>query len=169
MNIRQAKYTDIVAMAEVHVHACKQAYQGIQSQQHLDSLCIDTRIKEIQMGWGQKSRTTLVLEHNNTLLGFSRLGPSKDEGSAEHIGELYSIYLHPKYWGQGLGHFILSETIEVFQNRGFLEIRIYVLKQNERAIQFYQNAFFSVDEDVQKQCVLLDGSCITSIRMSRIL
>lgn len=57
---------------------------------------------------------------------------------------LSKLYLHPDYWGLGLGGRVLEWLSEAAINVGAQCIDLYVFRQNLRAIQAYQRAGFHV-------------------------
>lgn len=61
--------------------------------------------------------------------------------------QLTRLYLHPDYWGRGIGACCLSEVIRRGQEIQANRIEIYVLRTNERAIRAYQRAGFRLDRE----------------------
>ncbi|MEY2696735.1 MAG: hypothetical protein RL333_873 [Pseudomonadota bacterium] len=57
---------------------------------------------------------------------------------------LSKLYLHPDYWGLGLGCRVLQRVSEVAIEAGATCIDLYVFRRNLRAIQAYQRAGFRV-------------------------
>ena len=57
---------------------------------------------------------------------------------------LSKLYLHPDYWGLGLGCRVLQRVSEVAIEAGVTCIDLFVFRQNLRAIQAYQRAGFRV-------------------------
>ena len=61
--------------------------------------------------------------------------------------QLTRLYLHPDYWGRGIGACCLSEVIRRGQEIQANRIEIYVLRTNERAIRAYLRAGFHLDRE----------------------
>lgn len=57
---------------------------------------------------------------------------------------LSKIYLHPDYWGRGLGGWVLQSMTDVGLSAGVRTIDLYVFRRNTRAIRAYERAGFSV-------------------------
>lgn len=59
--------------------------------------------------------------------------------------ELYAIGIHPKYTGHGLGRFLLDVTLVRMAQHDPSRVSLYVDGDNERAVQLYLRAGFTVD------------------------
>ena len=59
--------------------------------------------------------------------------------------ELYAIGIHPEYAGHGLGQFLLDVTLARMAQHDPSRVTLYVDGDNERAVQLYLRAGFTVD------------------------
>ena len=57
-------------------------------------------------------------------------------------GEVVSLYLLPEYMGRGLGKALLPAAVERLKERGFRDILLWVLEENQRARRFYEKYGF---------------------------
>ena len=57
---------------------------------------------------------------------------------------LSKLYLHPDYWGKGLGHDVLLSVSEIAQDQGADRIQLFVFRKNTRAVRAYLRAGFRV-------------------------
>lgn len=57
---------------------------------------------------------------------------------------LSKLYLHPDYWGRGLGAWVLQAVSEAAEEVWAEYIDLYVFRRNRRAIQAYQRAGFRI-------------------------
>lgn len=57
---------------------------------------------------------------------------------------LSKLYLHPDYWGRGLGGWVLRSVSAAAIGAGAEGMDLFVFRQNLRAIKAYQRAGFSV-------------------------
>ncbi|MFN2169283.1 MAG: GNAT family N-acetyltransferase, partial [Anaerolineae bacterium] len=88
----------------------------------------------------------LVADGRAGLLGFAAFGPSRDDDlDPSQVGEIYAIYLLPKAWGQGHGSALLRQALDKLQAQGLDETTLWVLRDNQRAIDFYQAHGFQAD------------------------
>jgi GNAT superfamily N-acetyltransferase len=87
-------------------------------------------------GW-----STFVAERDGLVVGFTSVGPSRDERG---LGELYAIYVDPDEWSTGAGRALIERAEE--QLRGdYEEVTLWVLEQNPRARRFYEHAGWAED------------------------
>jgi len=140
--LRRAHPDDAGAIAEVHVRAWKGAYPGLLPQDYLDALHPEDRVGM----WAEALGTSpwpvvLVAEDEGLVRGFCSFGPSQD-GDADPavVGELYTIYVDPDAWGEGLGRALLEAATAGLTEAGFAEATLWVLGVNEAARGFYDHA-----------------------------
>jgi len=57
------------------------------------------------------------------------------------------IQVQEDHWGEGLGHGILQDAIDLATARGRTILTLTVTKSNRRAMTLYQHAGFVLDED----------------------
>ena len=77
------------------------------------------------------------IENNQEIIGTAVLCKTEHEGEAN----LISFYLLPDRIGQGFGHMFYNAIEADLKNRGFQNCVIDVLKNNKRAIHFYEAYF----------------------------
>jgi ribosomal protein S18 acetylase RimI-like enzyme len=151
MNVRRAQPEDAALITETHVLGWQGGYRGLLPQDYLDGM---------QAGGGRLERWARTLEspdwsrggvlvaerEDGQLAGFAHFGATRDEDDDQaRVGEVYSIYLAPIAWGQGLGRALMSAALEHLAAAGYGEATLWVLDTNARARRFYAAAGFSVD------------------------
>jgi ribosomal protein S18 acetylase RimI-like enzyme len=146
MSIRRAELSDEKSIATVLVAAWTIAYRRLVPDDVLDHLSVEDserRWRErIAAPWGH----IFVAEQESCIVGFAACGSSQDEDSdREQVGEIYAIYVHPDQWRQGYGTALVGEAIKCLREDGFEEVTLWVLKENQEAIRFYEAAGFEAD------------------------
>lgn len=68
-------------------------------------------------------------------VGFAAAGPSE---APEADWSLYAIYVHPEWWGEGVGTHLLGRVERWVRGRGGRRVRLVVLQDNDRAVRFYE-------------------------------
>jgi GNAT superfamily N-acetyltransferase len=142
MEVRRATAEDAPGIARVQERGWQAAYRHIFPAEELDRggfIHVDRwseRLVRPPAGW-----TTLVAEHDGQVVGFTSVGPSRDETG---IGELYAIYVDPEQWSTGTGR-ALIERAEQQLRAEYGEVTLWVLEDNPRAREFYERAGWSVD------------------------
>lgn len=60
-------------------------------------------------------------------------------------GEVISFYTHPDERGKGYGGLLIEEAVRRLGEAGYENVFVFVLRENERARQFYANHGFAWD------------------------
>lgn len=166
MNIREAIAADARAIATVHVQSWQAAYQGIVPATYLQSLSIEKREAIWRELLLKKASETFVAENQGVVQGWINIGPSRDADAHAQTAEVWALYVDPMYWAQGIGTALWTEAAMRFTQMGFAEATLWVLRDNQRAIRFYQAAGFRIDEGKEQ---ILDGggAKLVEIRLRR--
>lgn len=144
--------------AYVHCMAWKEAYRGILSQEFLDGRTLEfseeRSLRAFRMGMH-----TLLAKDGDKVIGFADYGPYRGD-DLPGAGEVYAIYLLSSHYSQGIGAGLMNAALQAMPNCD--TIAVWVLKDNERAIRFYERFGFRFDGTSQ---VLDLGSPTTDLRM----
>lgn len=137
--LRPAVPADAVACATMHAACWREAYGP-----YVDGALLEERLGETAKWTAAWTRhlvdcpPRVLAEVDGDLVGFSVVGPSRDEDAATPH-ELYAIYTRAAYWGTGLGQ-VLWEAV-----RPDGPCSLWVLEANERAQGFYRRNGFVAD------------------------
>jgi GNAT superfamily N-acetyltransferase len=148
MRIRTATGTDAEGIARVQERGWQAAYRHVFPLEELDRGGFiqvarwRERLLRPPAGW-----STFVAERNGTIVGFTSVGPSRDERG---IGELYAIYVDPDEWSTGTGR-ALIERAEEQLHADYAEVTLWVLEDNPRARRFYERAGWTLDGGVKSE------------------
>jgi GNAT superfamily N-acetyltransferase len=151
MNVRRAQPQDAALIAETHVLAWQGGYRGLLPQDYLDGMQAGGRRLErwtraLESPDWSRGGVLVVERGDGQLAGFANFGATRDEDDdPARVGEVYSIYLAPVAWGQGLGRALMSAALEHLAAVGYGEATLWVLDTNVRARRFYAAAGFSAD------------------------
>ena len=80
----------------------------------------------------------------------------------EGCGEIVSLYLLPEYMGKGYGKELLNFVTAELSAKGFQEIFLWVLEENNRARGLYERYGFLRAEDVVEEKI--GGKNVREIR-----
>lgn len=141
MNIRLATPEDILAMATVNVETRREKYVGIFPAELL-ARASPERIAERWMknlfaepnppgGFG------LVAEEEGVVIGFVMAGPARDTALGAS-GEMYTLYVLPRFHRQGIGFMLLQEAARYLQQQGHSAFYLWVLTANLPSRAFYE-------------------------------
>ena len=165
LTIRPATLNDAQSIARIRVQGWRFAYQGLISQDYLDSLSAaeDTermrgylsqlpqnsppsRSASVQGSGDGEKRSFMLAVRDDAVLGFCRFSaaPDKDDRAERAVpggtlnGRLHSLYIDPETLGQGIGHTLMSHALSTFAAWGCERATLWVLEGNSRAISFYE-------------------------------
>ena len=148
---------EIKGKAYVHWHAWHEAYPGMVSQDYLDRFTLE-KAEKLAFSWGGDH--LIIAKAGDRVIGFVGYGNRGEE--APETGEIFALYVLSEYYGTGVGKQLMDAGLE--QLKGYPQICLWVLKENKRAIRFYEKCGFLPDGT--EQTVKL-GAPLTEIRMIR--
>ncbi len=146
---------EIRGKAYVHWKAWQEAYPGLVSREYLEKLSLD---KCEQMAF-RFPENTLVAKEGERVLGFVCYGDRGEE--APGVGEIFALYVLAERYGTGLGRRLMDAGLA--QLRQHPEVRLWVLKENGRAIRFYEKCGFRPDGE-EKELPALSAREIRMVR-----
>jgi GNAT superfamily N-acetyltransferase len=130
-------------IATIHVDAWRVAYRGIIPDEFLDSLSIDRRESTWREILLTANETVWVAQESETIVGWISAAASRDADAGASTGEIWAVYVAPGHWGKGVGRSLCESAERHLWLRGFIEVTLWVLRDNERAVKFYnQTASF---------------------------
>lgn len=146
MPVRHARLSDAREIAEVQVASWKSAYRGLIADSLLDNLQVAARQQRWDTILADSSSHVFVIEQNGHILGFIATKVNADEDAdAKKMGEIGAVYLAPNEWRKGYGRQLVDAAIASLREQGFAEVTLWVLRNNKRAIEFYESLGFRPD------------------------
>jgi ribosomal protein S18 acetylase RimI-like enzyme len=140
VTIRNAALRDACAIATIQVRASLIAYKGIFSSPS-PTLTIERRrlVWRDIIATAHGQQRVLVAEQSDEICGYAHFGPTRDAGEDPmSTGELYSLYVAPERWRQGIGGRLLVDSMHTLGRGGFDACTLWVLALNDLARRFYQ-------------------------------
>jgi ribosomal protein S18 acetylase RimI-like enzyme len=132
MKIRKADKNDAANIAALGICVWIDTYatEGVfdKISRYVFSELIEEKILELI-----SNKNVLVIVEENRLLGYIVLGAEK-----ENKVEIETLYVLPKFHGQGIGRQLIKEALNIFQKSLWLS----VWELNNKAIGFYQKLGF---------------------------
>ncbi len=137
--IKAAIYSDIPAIARVHVDSWRSTYRGIVPDEYLANLAYEQREKGWQQIFDRASTThsfTYVAKNSQgKVVGFAN-GCTERTGDPVYKGELAAIYLLEPYQGQGIGRSLVQAVAERLAQLKLNSMLVWALRENS-ACEFY--------------------------------
>lgn len=128
---------EIKGKAFVHWKSWHEAYPGLVDQEYLDALTLE-KCEKIAYSW---PNNLIVAKHEGRVIGFIGYGDRGNE--APNAGEIFALYVLSEYYGKGVAQQLMKTGLE--QLNHYSQICLWVLKENQRAIRFYQKCGFIPD------------------------
>ena len=127
--------------AYVHYHAWQQTYMGLVEQAFLDGMSLETSEKHALRSL-QNGYKTFIARDGERVIGFASYGPYRGDDVAD-AGEVIAIYLLREYYDRGIGRALMEGALDAL--KGYSRVCVWALRDNARAIRFYQRCGFSPD------------------------
>ena len=108
-------------------------------------------------------RTYLIRDEGRTV-GYVTIGYPRDDDLPSTTMELTSLYLKTEEQGKGYAAHIVRRVLEELKAAGYKRLSLWVLKDNQRAIDFYRHFDFGFDG---VEMTLPIHGAILQTRMSR--
>ena len=148
--------SEIRGKAYVHWKSWQEAYPGIVAQTYLDNKMTLEKCEAMAFRWPDN---ILVAKDGERVIGFAGYGKCRNDDLPE-AGEVIAIYILSQYYGQGVGYRLMQEALK--QLSAYSRIAVWVLKENQRAIRFYERCGFRFDG--REEVLQLDAP-VTEARM----
>jgi ribosomal protein S18 acetylase RimI-like enzyme len=100
------------------------------------------------------------------MVGFVGFDRSRDKGTPPTMGEIWSIYVAPSHWGQGVGLALWDAAREGLQEEGCTHVTVWVPIANDRAMRFHELAGFKREMSSAKT-VPIGNVKVEEIRLKR--
>ena len=126
IRVREALPADAEALGAVHYRAWMETYTGLIGPVYLQSMSAE---KSAAMFRKQSCREILAAEAD----------------APAGFGEIRGVYVLRAYQRCGIGKSLLASAAEALRAQGFRKAYLWVLRENDRAIRFYERNGFQFD------------------------
>jgi GNAT superfamily N-acetyltransferase len=150
IEVRDAAIDDADALATAHIDGWRAGYRGIVPDEYLDAEDFATSRRDRWRAWTWQAAIPasrmFVVSIQDRVVGFGHAGPEHADPSrspaptetTENRGEVYGFYVHPSAWGTGAAPALMSRCEEFLRDEGFTSAVLWVLRDNPRALAFYE-------------------------------
>jgi L-amino acid N-acyltransferase YncA len=147
LTLRTAAPRDAEEIVRINVTCWQQAYAGLVPDDVLASMDVETRAPRYRQRLNEPGPyETLVATDGERIVGYVLFGPYRDgEALDETVGEVVAIYVDPPVWGTGAGRVLMTAALARLAERGWHEVRLWVLEANHSARGFYARLGFRPD------------------------
>lgn len=150
--VRLANIEDVNAMSFIHAQTWKSAYTEYISYEYLNNITDEGWIPLFCRAFVQKLHEAAVFELDGILTGTVTFGrgriittctiadmSTQDKNSCCQI---ISLYVLPQYWSTKQGYELTKFALERLKSQGYKSCYLWVIKENERAVNFYKRFGF---------------------------
>jgi ribosomal protein S18 acetylase RimI-like enzyme len=140
LTVREATSADLTTIVDIFLACWRESYQDLLPVEVRDAMTFEAA-REL---WSpatqfQSDRQTFIAEVGELPVGIARIGINPEDPDRGH---LFSLYIHPKYAGKGLGKVFLATVIEKMRKHNFAQISLWVFKENLSAQRLYRKSGF---------------------------
>ena len=128
---------EIEGKSLVHWQTWREAYDDLLPEEFQETMTLD-RCRFLSQKYPEN---TLIAMDGKKVVGFISYGNYRDESI--QAGEIIALYDLKDYYGKGVSKQLMHAAFVALDQ--FSEIYLWVLKDNKRAIAFYQKMGFTVD------------------------
>lgn len=144
--IRKAEAADVSALTVLMLQVWLDTYvkQGVR-QAIADYVLSELTTTRTAAYLAQDSTHILLAESNGHLVGYCQTSNGKRNAqvSAEHQAELDHLYIHPAFFGRGIGRQLLAEAEAHLRELGVQQVWLTTWVGNDRARHFYPRAGYA--------------------------
>ena len=148
---------EVRGKAYVHWKSWQEAYPGLIDPEYLDRLTLES-CEKTAFRWRDN---ILVAKDRDRVIGFAAYGRYRTD-ELKDAGEIYALYILAEYYGKGVSDRLMNAALARLKE--FPDTVVWVLKDNKRAIRFYERWGFRTEGRAE---TLHLGSPVTEIRMIR--
>ena len=145
---------EIEGKSLVHWQTWREAYDDLLPAEFQETMTLD-RCRFFSQTYPEN---TLIAMDGKKVVGFISYGNYRDE--TIQAGEIIALYVLKDYYGKGVSKQLMHAAFVALDQ--FSEIYLWVLKDNKRAIAFYQKMGFTLDGQEQ---ILKLGKPVKELRM----
>ena len=164
VGVSAASPEDCRAVAQIHVDAWRVAYAGIVPSDYLAALSVDQRETMWRTAVERGTPSVLVAKTDQEVVGWIAYGRCRDDGTGPEVGEVWAIYVAPAAWSTGVGRALWEVARRNLQVQGYLSVTLWVIRDNARALRFYERSGFVIEANSAKEFAL-GGAQITEVRL----
>ena len=145
---------EIEGKSLVHWQTWREAYDALLPAEFQEAMTLD-RCRFFSQKYPED---TLIAMDGKKGVGFISYGNFR--GETIQAGEIIALYVLKDYYGKGIAQKLMKEALTILEH--FSEIFLWVLKENKRAIAFYQKMGFTFDG---QEKILDLGKPVKELRM----
>jgi ribosomal protein S18 acetylase RimI-like enzyme len=160
LNIREANIMDTKRLGQIHFNSYQEVYKNIMPISFISKITQESMANKFSKILNENKEKISVLSIHKNIIGFVSYGSDRENPKE---GEIISIYLDPLYFRQKYGATLMDFAIQKLKLKGYQKINLWVLQNNEQAINFYLKFGFEITD---KKQILIDSELLDEFKMT---
>ncbi|SIR31636.1 L-amino acid N-acyltransferase YncA [Haladaptatus litoreus] len=149
METRDVTASDIPEIRRVSHEAVNTAYDFLPEKEREATVRERFSDDRLETALADDDVILIAAVADGELVGYAHVD-AINRADAVGEGSLRGIYVRPNRWREGIGTILLDATEKAIRERGFTQLSIGVLTENERGRRFFEsNGFERVEERVE--------------------
>jgi len=138
LTIRVARPNDAAEIARIYIDSWHDTYAAVLPRALLCAMTPSGQAARWRAAIrSQKRETVLAAEDAKAgIVAMASLGPARDN-TLGYDGEIYTLYVDPNFYGQGVGRTLLNGAFAALRTRGFTSCQIWAHAKNNARF-FYE-------------------------------
>lgn len=147
IKFRKAVTEDAYTHAHILNRSWKDTYGDYISVEHIDKeFNIEELIQNFEKHISNTTFEVYMIEYENQTIGILEVGSPDEEDiykeNLENFGEIRRFYINKEYQKKGFGTLTIHFAFQRLKELGFKNCFLWVKRQNEKAIKFYEKNDF---------------------------
>lgn len=134
---RPTKFSDLAEIAKLHFDAFHHAYAPVLPRAVIKSMTQQRSLERCKQRLAISLESLVAVTETGEIVGFVDGGIYRSERLSS-LGELYSLYVHPKWQRKGIGKTLAKKVLSRLSTHGLGPMIAFALVANASAISFYE-------------------------------
>lgn len=148
VSIKNAKLEDVEIVSSIFADCWRKAYKRILPRKYLKKLQDDFMSEALVNLIKDETSNLKIIYKDDKIIGAAAFGKSNDKYHGTY-GEIYHIYIHPKYKRKGFGSFLINSIVNDVRNCGYKMCHLWVFRDNKKARKFYEKMDFECSDSIR--------------------
>jgi len=146
--IRHAVPSDADAIERVRLRAWEEVFRDIGTEEAYERASSREQVERTRTYLADlpKRHSVVVAEHRDTIVGFARSGPPRDNDvHGKTTREVYTLYVDPGWWRRGLGRALAAAALDHLRGEGYAEAVLWAFESHAPPRAFYEATGWRLD------------------------
>lgn len=166
--VRPASLRDAKSIADLYNASVRDAFRSATPNAPVPTAALEKGLAHWREAIEYAEPQVQVALDGDKIIGFVGFDRSRDKGTPQTMGEIWSLYVHNEYWDKGVGLSLWDAAREGLIEEGCTQVSTWVALSNDRALRFFDLAGFKRELNTAKT-VQLGTVRVEEMRLKRTL